>query len=85
MVIHLSITVAIVTNFISFSSAILAMLSNSALLGNVLGGGTSVGVRWRNVVVAPAWSIVLATATWEGANNEEAKEANADDKPPNLW
>ena len=61
------------------------MTSNLALLGKVLGGGTSIDVRWRNFVMAPAWSIVLAAAARERANKEEAKEANADGKPTNFW
>ena len=76
--------VAIVTHFISSSSSLLAMLLNSTLLGNVLGGRTSVNIHWRNVIMAPVWSIVLAAA-WEGANHEEAVEANTDNKPVNSW
>ena len=82
MVIHPSITVAVVTHFISSSSSILAMLSNLALLGDVLRGGTSVIMQWRNVVMA---SILLAAAAWEGANDKEAKEVNTDNKLANSW
>jgi hypothetical protein len=85
MVIHPSITVAVVTHFISSPSSLLVMLLNLALLGDVLGGGTSVDVPCRNVVMVPAWSIVLATAAWEGVNDKEAEEANTDDKPTDAW
>ena len=63
MVIHPSITVAVVTHFTSSSSSLLAMSSNLALLGDVLRGGTSVGVQLRNIVMAQVWSIVLAAVT----------------------
>ena len=86
MVIHPSITVAVVTHFISSSSSssLLAMLLNLALLGDLFGGGTSIDVQWRNVVMTPAWSTVITVATWEGANKEEAKEVNADNTHPPI-
>ena len=85
MVIHPFIIVTAVTQFISSSSSLLVMPLNLALLGDVLGGETSVNVQWRNNLMAQAWSIAHSTATWEGANDKETEEGNADNDPANSW
>ena len=54
--------------------------------GDILRNARKLTHYWCNIVMALAWSIVLAAAAWEGgANDEEAKEANADNKLANSW
>jgi hypothetical protein len=60
------------------------MPSFLVLLYNALRGGMSVDLRWRNVVMAPAWAIVLAAAA-ANDNDKETEEANADDEPVDSW